>query len=208
MSSSGVLPIKIEPASKKWHSLLHGKEHALGESSWISDCFTAHVLDSERFQLSRSPSTIFLFHFPSAHQIRTQFGNVTRRKRERKEKDKKNQLPVFQLQTLLDRFVKLAIKVLQWKVSNFNWFCVQNQQVCANTTGSRLTGGKSLQDPVRVTEISALCVCQWKKSRTCFTKIRVFYSKMKTRNQRVRISPLVSHPVCDLIKGYSWPQAS
>ena len=44
----------------------------------------------------------------------------------------------------LAEFVKLAIKVLQtemflslydfWKVSNFSWYCVQNQQVYANTS--------------------------------------------------------------------------
>lgn len=52
------------------------------------------------------------------------------------------------------------------------------------------------------------CVCQWKNTPSCITKIRVFYSKMKTRNQRVRISLLVSHPVCHLIKGYSWLPAT
>lgn len=65
--------------------------------------------------------------------------------REREKKTAKIQLPVFQLQMRLEGFVKLAIKVLQtqmffslydfWKVSNFGWYCVQNQQIYANTSG-------------------------------------------------------------------------
>lgn len=87
--------------------------------------------------------------------------------REREKKTTRKQLPVFQLQTLLEGFVKLTIKVLQtemffslydfWKVSNFSWYCVQNQQVCTNTSGSRLTGGKSLQDPVRARDFCCVC---------------------------------------------------
>lgn len=65
--------------------------------------------------------------------------------RGREKKTTKPQLPVFQLQMRLEGFMKLAIKVLQtemffslydfWKVSDFSWYSVQNQQVYANTSG-------------------------------------------------------------------------
>lgn len=135
-SSSGVLPIKIEAASKKWHNPNDGKVHALGKSSWISGCFIAQVLVSEKFKYTRSPSIIFCF----VSTVSTRLGHslaMILEESEREKKTTKTQLPEFQLEMWLEGFVKLAMKVIQTemffslydflKVSNFSWYCTQNQ---------------------------------------------------------------------------------
>lgn len=168
---------------------------ALGESFWISDCFTAQVLASEKFKFTKSPSVIFLFRFPNAHQIRTQLGNVTRRKREKRKQ-----------QSTSDRNVLSFL----WLLESFKFHLV----LCAKSTGlCKYVGIRKIDKWWKLTNShqsqSNLCsVCWWKNSCSPLMKIRVFYSKMKTRNQRMRISLPVSHLMCDLIEGYSWFPAS
>lgn len=169
--------------------------------------------DSRPYQ---KPSNYFLFHFPSAHQIRTHLGNVTRRKRERKENNKKTAAR-FSTTNTVGRVCETCHKsTADRNVLFFVWFLESFKfqlVLCAKSTGLykyiwvKIDRWEKLARPCQ-SQRPLLCVCQWKNSHSCFTKIRVFYSKMKTRNQRVRIRPLVSHPVCDLIKRYSWLPAS
>lgn len=184
---------------------------ALRESSWISDRFTAQVLASEKFKFTRSPSIIFCFVSP----IPTRLEHSLAMSLEERERKENNKTPAASVSTTnaIGRVCDTCLKSTSdrnvifflWFLESFRFLLVLH----VKSTGlpmqiqlgkidkwRKLTGSHQSQ--------SGLCsVCWWRNSCPSLMKIRVFYSKMKTRNQRVTISLPVSHPLCDLIKGYS-----